>query len=79
MESSQILIMFIFSGICFAGGFLIGYSTWGIKDEEKGIKNSTVITGDIFKDKKILKNIKMSLNNKNQYTIGGEIYKLKNL
>jgi len=28
MESSQIIIMFIFSGICFAGGFLIGYSIW---------------------------------------------------
>ena len=39
MNSSQMMIMFIFSGICFVGGFLIGYSVWGTNEEKKNQEN----------------------------------------
>jgi hypothetical protein len=38
MENSSMLIMFIFSGICFIGGLVAGYSIWGsnINQENAG-------------------------------------------
>ena len=34
MENSQMLVMFIFAGICFVGGFIAGYAVFEPKKKE---------------------------------------------
>jgi hypothetical protein len=53
------------------------YTVCSFQYEKKNDKIDTNVDINIYKDGKILKNIKMSFNAKNNYTIGGEIYKLK--
>lgn len=54
------------------------YTVCSFQYKKKNISDDNIINIDIFKNKNVLKNMKISLNKKNKYTIGGEIYKLKN-
>lgn len=54
------------------------YTVCSFQYTKKINDGNNIINIDIFKNKNILKNMKIKLTKKNKYTIGGEIYNLKN-